>query len=50
MATKEQAREIIDGFLPAMDKIQSAKASDEEKRRMAKEWLRARLDAILTER
>jgi hypothetical protein len=45
---KEKIREIVEGFLPAMAKIQETNESDEQKKRNSKEWLRSKLD-LLTE-
>jgi hypothetical protein len=49
MNAKDKVRNILDGFLPAMAKIQDSQATDEEKKRVAKEWLRARLDVFLSD-
>jgi hypothetical protein len=46
---REKVREIMEGFLPAMDKIQSTNESDEQKKRNAKEWLRSKLNSLLEE-
>ena len=46
---KGRAREILEGFLPAMEKIQATNKLPEQKKRNAKEWLRAKLDFLWQE-
>jgi hypothetical protein len=45
----EKIREIIEGFLPAMAKIQGTNESDEQKKRNSKEWLRSKLVSLAEE-
>jgi hypothetical protein len=45
----EKIREIIEGFLPAMARIQATNESDEQKKRNSKEWLRSKLVSLATE-
>ena len=46
---KQKADDILEAFLPAMAKIQDADASDEDKKRMAKEWMRSKLSNLLSD-
>ena len=43
---RSRAEKLLDGFLPAMEKIQAMPIQDDEKKRLAKEWLRAKLDEM----
>ena len=45
----QKIREIIEGFLPAMAKIQATNESDEQKKRNSKEWLRSKLVSLAEE-
>jgi hypothetical protein len=45
----EKIREIIEGFLPAMARIQATNESDEQKKRNSKEWLRSKLVSLAKE-
>ena len=45
----QKIREIIEGFLPAMAKIQATNESDEQKKRNSKEWLRSKLVSLAKE-
>ena len=48
-AVNEKIREIIEGFLPAMARIQATNESDEQKKRNSKEWLRSKLVSLAAE-
>jgi hypothetical protein len=45
---KQQVQDILDSFLPAMAQIQAGSGTDENKKHMAKEWLRKRLQVFLS--
>jgi hypothetical protein len=49
LAVNEKIREIIEGFLPAMARIQATNQSDEQKKRNSKEWLRSKLVSLAAE-
>ena len=46
---RKKAQEIMESFLPAMEKIQATDESDEQKKRNAKEWSRSKLSSLLEE-
>jgi hypothetical protein len=45
---KELSQDILEGFLPAMAQIQAMPdKTDEQKKRLAQDWLRSRLDRLV---
>ena len=48
-AMRDQVQHVLDGFLPAMEQIQALDATDEEKKRLAKDWLRSKLYSLVNE-
>jgi hypothetical protein len=48
-ATRERVQHVLDGFLPAMEQIQALEATDDEKKRLAVDWLRSKLYSLVNE-
>ena len=48
-SSRDWVQHVLDGFLPAMEQIQALQVGDDEKKRLAKDWLRSKLYAVVNE-